>query len=383
MAKHFQVDTNGTLTTSLVSYYRMEGDSTDYWGSNNGSDSSVSYGSSYGKVNQGAAFNGSYISLGGSYFNPDHTQAFSISLWFKTSTTSNSAFISKQDGNSPYVGWIVMINNGETGAVSCQLYSGSNQQLYSQTSGTSYNNGSWHHLVVTYDGSNSNSGLKLYLDGSLDVGSTSPQGTLGTISTSTPLYVANRYNNSGQNLNGDEDELGLWTKVLSSTEISNLYNGGSGQTMVSSTAYTRTLADSIMLAASPARETTIAYLKGKLRTLTDNIMNAASRSTTLGYAQTLGRGLADSIMNAASRLATVASVRQLARNLADSIMNAANRLTTFSVIAPLWSFAKKNIASWATRAKNAATWAFDTKHDATWTERSKSNPNGTKTIHSD
>lgn len=32
--------------------------------------------------------------------------------------------------------------------------------------------------------------------------------------------------------NGYMDEVGIWSKVLSSTEISDLYNGGNGNTMM-------------------------------------------------------------------------------------------------------------------------------------------------------
>ena len=43
---NFQVNTlsGGSLTTGLVSYWNMQGNSNDYYGSNNGTDTSVSYG---------------------------------------------------------------------------------------------------------------------------------------------------------------------------------------------------------------------------------------------------------------------------------------------------------------------------------------------------
>ncbi len=48
MAKQFQYDPTGTLTTGLVSYYKMEGNSNDFWGTNNGTDTSVTYGTAIG-----------------------------------------------------------------------------------------------------------------------------------------------------------------------------------------------------------------------------------------------------------------------------------------------------------------------------------------------
>jgi len=44
--------------SNLLSYYQMEGNSNDSVGSNNGTDTNVVYGTSYGKFNQGVYFNG-------------------------------------------------------------------------------------------------------------------------------------------------------------------------------------------------------------------------------------------------------------------------------------------------------------------------------------
>src|SRR5664280_2692195 len=87
MAKHFQVDTGGTLLTSLLSYFRMEGDSTDYWGSNNGTDTAITYNSGNGKVNQGAGFNGSTSKITMSGCPITGSGNFSIFVWVKTSST--------------------------------------------------------------------------------------------------------------------------------------------------------------------------------------------------------------------------------------------------------------------------------------------------------
>ena len=47
------------LPDNLQAYYKLDGNSNSSVGSNNGSDTSISYSTSYGYINQGASFNGS------------------------------------------------------------------------------------------------------------------------------------------------------------------------------------------------------------------------------------------------------------------------------------------------------------------------------------
>ena len=46
------------LTDNLISYWKFEGNSNDSIGANNGTDTTVSYNSSYGKIGQGVNTNG-------------------------------------------------------------------------------------------------------------------------------------------------------------------------------------------------------------------------------------------------------------------------------------------------------------------------------------
>ena len=93
--------------------------------------------------------------------------------------------------------------------------------------------GTWYHLAYTYSGTTVTGYLS---DSSVATGSSSGAGN-------------NNYNYNGINIgcrsasdgtgayaftSGKVDEVGMWTKALSSTEVSDLYNAGSGQTMVGS-----------------------------------------------------------------------------------------------------------------------------------------------------
>lgn len=80
------------------------------------------------------------------------------------------------------------------------------------------NDGNWHHIAVTYDNSLSTNKYKLYVDGNLDT-----QGDIGTATNTvalTNMIIGRRINPSlGGFFNGSIDEIRVWDKALTLTEI--------------------------------------------------------------------------------------------------------------------------------------------------------------------
>lgn len=90
--------------------------------------------------------------------------------------------------------------------------------------------GAWHYIVATHSDTN---GTALYWDGNLVDYNSSATSTLTT--TTAFEYYIGRFNGSltastNYWFNGKIDEVGLWNKVLTSTEVTALYNGGAGYT---------------------------------------------------------------------------------------------------------------------------------------------------------
>ena len=224
MAKHFQVDTGGTLTTGLVAYYKMDGNSNDYWGSFNGSDTSMSYGNSYGMIGQGSYFvDGSRRIETGAVVTGS---TYSISAWVKlTNSTSSTVAVfvtGPVSGCSPSSQYFYFSNSGTTFSMSSSV--GCENQA-STTVTASVN--TWHHLVWTNGGTGTNV-HKRYFDGQLV--DTKNWGYSMILSYATPMIGMNQ--SGGTSTNGYQDETGFWNKVLSAQEITDLFNGGAGQTMV-------------------------------------------------------------------------------------------------------------------------------------------------------
>jgi hypothetical protein len=216
----FQVDTNGTLTTGLVSYWNLQGNSNDYASSNNGTDSGVSYNTSYGKVNEG----GNYNSGSGYTSIPDNSalspSSISVATWLYMPSlpSTYNRVIDKRNGN---YGWHWGIKNG--GAT---LYweVGNGSTITDREWSYSFAANTWYDIVITQTGTTAN----LYVNGSSVAGGSGSPQTISNASGQALLF--------GKGIDGDGsafylDEIGIWSKILSSQEITDLYNSGSGQTM--------------------------------------------------------------------------------------------------------------------------------------------------------
>lgn len=203
---------------NLVSYYRMEGNSNDSKGSNNGTDTNVTYSLANGMFGQGAGFagNGKILLPNGS--SPTGGSARSISLWAKTSSTSIETMFSS-GANGTALLFLIHLNTSAAGDV---YFSSGSYDAY--TAAGTISTGSFYHIVVTYSGGNLDSTtLKIYVNG--------VQKTLTFTATGIPLNTTNSnfalgydqvYNTRA--FTGQIDDVAIFSRALSSTEISNYYN---------------------------------------------------------------------------------------------------------------------------------------------------------------
>ena len=148
---------------------------------------------------------------------------FSVAAWFRTITVpSDDRFIVNKGGsgidslgkNQNYGIWITSSGKLSGGF---ETSSGSNKYV---TSSNSYVNGQWQHGVVTFDGSI----VRLYVNG-IQVASTATT-SLPDTNGNQPLRIGANSLSLGDIFKGDIDEVGVWSKALSSSEIANLMNNG-------------------------------------------------------------------------------------------------------------------------------------------------------------
>lgn len=143
------------LTDNLVSYYKLDSNSNDSVGTNNGTDTAVSYVS--GKIGNAGSYNGttSYSTMG-DVLDQTGTSAFSISLWVKYTSTGNDMLVTKQTPSGNFNGYALW-RNASASKLEFTIVSTVSNILVTQFPST-YNDGNWHHIVITYDGSKSTAG---------------------------------------------------------------------------------------------------------------------------------------------------------------------------------------------------------------------------------
>ncbi|MFJ8201363.1 LamG-like jellyroll fold domain-containing protein [Streptomyces sp. NPDC096152] len=200
--------------------------------SSSGDDSGVHWNAPSQAVADAAAGSGSSVGYTGSqsewtYSDKLHSapSAFSLELWFKTTSTSGGKLIGfankVQLVSNRYDKHVYMTNGGQ---LVFGVYPGSVRTISTLQA---YNDGKWHHVVATEGGD----GMKLYVDGSLRA--------------SNPLVTGNEPGSGYWRVGGDNldswtskptsryytgliDEVAVYGKVLSSSQVLAHYKLGTG-----------------------------------------------------------------------------------------------------------------------------------------------------------
>ena len=249
MAKVFQVDSGGTLTTNLVAYYKLE-DANDFWSTydltNTGGVTFIT-----GKVLNGANF-GEALDR---YLGIDSALGIdggviSIAGWFK---------VTAQPVSGAYQGFAGQANNVSKVFYSIHYYNnaGTLQLIFRRekpgiatndvTVNTTLALNTWYHIALVYNGSTLEGFLNNVSQGTIDCSGN------GSLATPTKVTIGAFIGNSDNEIEGMIDEVGIWSKSLSVQERTDLYNGGAGQTMIE--LISQTCTETIVIVDSIVRTT--------------------------------------------------------------------------------------------------------------------------------
>jgi hypothetical protein len=170
----------------------------------------------FGTANAAYSFNGtsSYIT---DPFLDNNPTSYTVSIWFNTTSTTGGALIGLQNGSYAADRVLYMSNSG-------QIYWGLNPgTVQTINTANSYNDGNWHHVIVTV----SSTGSTLYIDGTSQASSTSMTVGNGLNGYWTMGYIILSSWTSAPTSNyfsGKLDDIAVYHRVLSGTEISSSNN---------------------------------------------------------------------------------------------------------------------------------------------------------------
>ncbi|MCA1683642.1 MAG: hypothetical protein LC708_00705, partial [Actinobacteria bacterium] len=164
----------------------------------------------------------------------DRTATFSLEAWFKTTMAGAGMLLAKMNNAVPFRGYDLWSANG---SVVFQLISDYGAGNYLEVyGGAGLNNGSWHHVVASSNGSSTAAGITMYVDGTAAALTTNKDTLTGTTLSSTPLELGSRYPGAYV-LAGSLDEAAVYPSALSAARAQAHYASGTSGSSGSSTAY--------------------------------------------------------------------------------------------------------------------------------------------------
>ena len=185
------------------------------------------------KLNNGLLFDGvdEYVNLG-DIADFERTDSFSLEFWFRTTTSGAEMMLSRMRNSGTFRGWNIFIESGQiiTALISDNATS---NRLQLKTNGT-FNDGAFHHCIVTYDGSSDIAGLNILIDEN-DVATTTVTNNLSaTIRNTVNCQISGR---DGANVvfGGTIDEVVIYTYELTGAVMAARYNSGAGTEILSGT----------------------------------------------------------------------------------------------------------------------------------------------------
>jgi len=166
------------------------------------------------------SFNGidEYINLGDNYTFGAAT-AFSWSFWFKANNlAAQRALIAKTSQDANVYGY--SLQHTASGKLFTQVRASGTLRTHTFT--TTLSSATWYHICLTYAGGSNMNGLTAYINSSAEPAPTSS--SLNNWTVTDPLTIGSR--GTAFEISGELNQVTVWDKELSSSEVSELYNSG-------------------------------------------------------------------------------------------------------------------------------------------------------------
>jgi hypothetical protein len=230
MSRRAAFSTSTVNLNGLFAYYRFNDNITDQVGGYNGTIISPSI---YQAGKSGNSLHNPNTTNGGAYVphnnvfsftNGTNDLPFSISLYVKKNTTRPTDlqfFVSKLGPSAANVEYQIYWSLTQ---IRFLIRDNVNGGYISMDYPFSMTNGQWYHVVCTYNGNGSHTGMKLYVD-KTPVGTGGLTGTyVKMVNTGSRIDIGHAQFTPTFSLNGNIDGLGFWNRELTPNEVQAIYN---------------------------------------------------------------------------------------------------------------------------------------------------------------
>ncbi len=172
-----------------------------------------------GKVAGALDFDGSYeyVTMG-SPANWSVGSAVTAAAWVKIDTDTHGRIITKHSRTYGDYGFMLAryLNND---SLEWRISTTGQNWIGGTTSSNSFVVGQWYHVAATYDGSM----MRVYMNGVENTGGSFPKALTGNVRNSTASLYVGRDSGTGYLFNGLIDEVRVYDRALSSSEVMDLY----------------------------------------------------------------------------------------------------------------------------------------------------------------
>jgi hypothetical protein len=172
-----------------------------------------------GRIGGALEFDGkSWIEFhGGPTFEGD---AFSVSIWAYPTANDLLALVSKMDDGAAHRGWDMLLENGKVSTHIVNHWPESGIKVLTKKP---IPPNSWHHILMTYDGSRKGAGVHIYVDGKLQESEILNDTLRDTIKTEKPLHVGRR--GASLPFKGKLEDVRIYGLELSAENSTQLFSG--------------------------------------------------------------------------------------------------------------------------------------------------------------
>jgi hypothetical protein len=170
----------------------------------------------------------------------DKDQGFTIAAWVRPVTTNQTgAILARMAGGPDYRGWDVWLENGKVASHLVHRWPGDAMKV--ATNSTLPAN-KWTHVTVTYDGSRTPAGLRIYFNGAAQLTDAPANSLKSSIRTTVPFRIGQR--DRGQALKDlILQDVRLYARTLAADEAQRLAQGTRAAWLVSKPAAARSAAE--------------------------------------------------------------------------------------------------------------------------------------------